>query len=57
MSLQQYIQQYIASTYFSRQLVQGLRLENSAVGARVQWNILDTVVLQATSWYRAANCV
>ena len=51
------IQQYIASTSFSRQLAQGLRPDNSAVGARAEWNVLDAALLQATSWYRAANCV
>jgi len=51
------VQQYIASTYFSRQLVQGLRPDNSAVGARAEWNVLDAALLQATSWYRAANRV
>ena len=49
------VHQYIASTYFSRQLVQGLRPDKSAVGAKVDWNVLDAALLQATSWYRAAN--
>jgi len=51
------VQQYIASTHSSRQLVQGLRPDNSAVGARAEWNVLDAALLQATSWYRAANRV